>query len=833
MIIGDNPNFEEDRAGEYGRGNSHKLLMRLLADSGIEEPFYYTPVVKCRKGEKGKVSASQLKECKEYLQNELERVKPEYVITLGSTALKSVTNKAKITDLHGKMFEHKTGFKVLPTFHPAMSLRDPRFWDQINTDFRKFGKIINGISRPEHNIKVNVVNTHQKMLQALRSLRRSRVIAFDLETNGLQMRYSTSEIRITVLSTFTKNFVVDHTSFSREQLVKFHMAVNHLMRTGKKVVVAHNGKFDNLWLKYQYGFFFPISFDTMLASHLLDENSPNDLKYNARRYLDMDDWDIATNKKKGEEGFTEEQAEYAAADGYATIRLYKVFKEMLEKDPSLEYLYHNEVIPVGESYEVMESNGVDVDLKTMRRVSRTLDTKLKRCVRRMNSLHRKAVDSDAPEINWNSSNDLNRVLFEDLGLTPAGFTDGGAPSTAEDNLKRMKGQHEIIEALLEYREKFKMKSSFIDGWAKRLIDGKLYPGFKIHGTVTGRPSSSNPNLQQVPRNPLIRSLIGAPPGWVFFEADYSQVELRVAATLAQEPTMLHVFRTGGDIHESTYQMIMGMSTQEAVAHIIDPDARKAQLKEERKKAKAVNFGFIYGMGWKKFMEYCETKMDLKISASQAKAWRKRYFEVYSGLPEWHARQRRIVSSLKQVRTLTGRIRHLPQVDSPDTGLVAEAERQAINSPVQGFGAELILMSIAEATKFFKNSDVRFGGTVHDSMVGIVREGVAMECMKRLKSIMEDPKLLRDLGIELPLPLVADVSLGNWSVGKELSEEDFRDIGDYEEPDSRLLDVVYWYHPESDCYGSCPGYDFQDMLETLDGSSLIEVEPEEALGEMMV
>lgn len=767
MIVGDNPNYLEDNKGEYGHGNPHKLLLELLHSAGIEyKDCYYTPAVKCRKGEKGKVSATQLKHCKEYLLGELEKVNPDYVITLGSTALKALTNKAKITEIHGQVIEHKSGFKVLPTFHPSMSLRDPRFWDRIHADFRRFGKIINGEELTQHELKYKRVIDSKGLSEVLRAIKTSRVVAYDLETNGLQMRYRTSEIGQTVIATFRTVYVVEHECFTKDEMTKFHHQAKTRMKG--KVVVGQNAKFDNLWLHYMFGVRFPLTFDTMLASHLLDENSPNGLKQNARSILEAEDWDVDLKVKKGQD-LTEEQKEnrarYAAWDGFYTIRLYKYFKDKLSEDPELENLFNKLVMPVARAYEQLEINGVDIDLENMYKAEEILLRKIRR-LRRSLSRYIAPWREGELEINWNSANFVNTVLFKWLKLKPAGYTEKGDPSTAEDNLVKMKSQHDIISVLLEYRGAFKQWSSFIEGWKKRMIDGKLYPSFKVAGTVTGRPSCSDPNLQQVPRDPFIRSLIGAPKGWVFFEVDYSQIELRVAAAVAGEPTMLQIFRTGGDIHEATYQMVMGMSTEDAVAHIENPGKRKAQLKEERKKAKAINFGFIYGMGWRKFREYCETKMGLLITDAQAKEWRKRYFETYSGLPEWHNRQRRIVRAMSMVRTFTGRIRHLPQINSPDQGLAAEAERNAINAPVQGFGAEMILMSLVEVNEHFGNNILKLNGTIHDAMVGIVREDVAKAVMAKVKEIMESPRIMREFGIELPLPIIADVSLGNWGIAKE-------------------------------------------------------------------
>ncbi len=253
----------------------------------------------------------------------------------------------------------------------------------------------------------------------------------------------------------------------------------------------------------------------------------------------------------------------------------------------------------------------------------------------------------------------------------------------------------------------------------------------------------------------IRSQIGAPDGWEFFEADYSQIELRVAAMLANEKTMLRIFRTGGDIHKATATAVTGIPEDELTS-------------EERKKAKAVNFGFIYGMGWRKFIDYAFTKYDVTLNERQGKEFRRRYFEIYSDLTEWHNKQRRIVHQLGQVRTLTGRIRHLPEIYSPDNDLIAQAERNAINSPVQGFAAELTLMSIIEALRTFSPKDIVISGTIHDAIAGRVRTAVKMKILKQLKAIMESPEILSILGINLTIPIEVEVKTGNWGIGQTLN-----------------------------------------------------------------
>lgn len=824
FIVGDAPNFTELKTNSYGQGNSHRLLTQLLNETGVKiSDCYYTPVVKCAKDDKGKISATMLKEHKETLEKELLMVEPEWVITLGANALKALTRTTKITEVHGTIIPHKMGFKLFPALHPAMSLRDPRHWEAIQFDFKMFGKYFSGKGKQEHKLKFKWVKTKSRLDDILERAKSGESYSYDLETNGLNMRLKTSEISLSIIGFDDLVYVIDHEKLDKRVMGNFwHKMADIPIKKNQEISTA-NGKFDQLWLYFQYGVRMHNTFDVNLASHLLDENSPNGLKHNARVNLEIDSWDVDTDTKKGiiepskkriaelrktlthlkgvakaealEELIVQEriinksrQIEYAGWDGYATLKLQKLRTKQLKADESLYNLFRWEVMPAANAYFTMETNGVCIDQEAMDAAEQRLKLKVRQTLRKMNRY------TENKEINWNSPDQLNEVLFEELSLKPVAFTDGGAPSTAEDNLNKMKKQHPLISLILEYRGYFKQLSGFIQGWRERMIDGRIWPNFKVAGTVTGRPSCAEPNLQQVPRDPFIRSLVTAPPGYVFFELDYSQAELRIAACASGDPKMLSVFRNGGDIHNSTYLEVMGCTPEEAVAHIKDPMARKAQLKEERKKAKAVNFGLIYGMGWKTLLSYAENNYGLVMSAKESQAIRKRYFEVYAGLLPWHERQRKIVRVAKQVRTLTGRIRHLPQVDSPDDSMAHEAERLAINSPIQGFGAELGLMSISEAESYFQNDIIKLVGTIHDAVVGYVKIGYELPALRRLQMIMENPSVMQRMGIELPVPIVVDVSVGNWGIGKEMGS-DFRNIepiviknGRVRNPKVYMLDV---------------------------------------------
>ena len=303
------------------------------------------------------------------------------------------------------------------------------------------------------------------------------------------------------------------------------------------------------------------------------------------------------------------------------------------------------------------------------------------------------------DINWNSAKQVADVLFKKLKLPILDRTGSGAPSCSESVLLRLKDKHEVPELILNNRKASKFLSTFINPWTKltqQSGDQRIHPKFKVHGTVTGRPSCEEPNLQQVPRDSSIRSIIDAPKGYILVEADLSQAELRVAAEMSQDKELKTCYLTGIDVHTRTVESIFG----------IDP---KVMTKEQRKKGKAVNFGFVYGMGWKKFMDYARDNYGQVFSEKEAQNTRKGYFRLYSDLPEWHKTQRAFVRKHGYVRNLIGRKRRLYDALLPDNSdnrmAIAQAERNSINSPVQSLASDINLNAFIDiCTKYPDNGN---------------------------------------------------------------------------------------------------------------------------------
>jgi len=407
-----------------------------------------------------------------------------------------------------------------------------------------------------------------------------------------------------------------------------------------------------------------------------------------------------------------------------------------------------------------------------------------------NIKHLKSGDKRIPwEVNFNASNFARWMLFDWLELPIDDEHRGkvkedggpGDPSMAESVLEHLKIEtgHPVLEGMLERVTAQKHLSSFFNPYAELYDENhRIHTTFKLAGTVTGRLSSGKSdadkisgsrgklrgvNLQQVPRDPFIRGLFGAPPGWTFVEADYSQIELRLAAFMADETTMKHIYATGGDIHSTTASRVSGIPIS-------------MLTKEQRKHGKPINFGFLYGMGWRKFIETAFNSYGIIFSETEAMAARQIYFELYPKLPAWHAKQRRLVNEYGRVVSPLGRIRHLPDIYSPDKGVRAEAERQSINSPVQGLGSDMAVIAMIEINRRLREYGweeyAHCLGLVHDAINFEIRDDYVARVIPIIKECMEDmDHLYRKFGVVIDIPIVADVSVGqHWGDKIELTPE---------------------------------------------------------------
>lgn len=509
------------------------------------------------------------------------------------------------------------------------------------------------------------------------------------------------------------------------------------LKKSKAKLVWQNGKFDTLFIDIKMDMMLPISEDVMLMGTAYDLADKHGLKYMAQKYLHVEDWDIKKKDKLSGAGDVVEP--YLRLDLKYTWELYLHLLSIM--DDSHKKIYKKLLLPAYRAYRDVEKNGIYMDMDEYEIVKekyrRIQDEKLA-------SLRKKY------DINWNSPQQKQEVLFnpdkEDLPVIKK--TPAGKPSADASVLKRLANQgHKLPNMILEYTDANTLNKMFLNRWGDDAsYDGRIHPSFNLTNVVSGRTSCNNPNLQQVPRTKDVRALFTATEGRVFFEADYSQLELRIAAHYAKEPTMLRIYREGGDIHTETARVLTG---------------GREPTKDERSKAKAVNFGFLYGMLAKKFVTYAYDSYGVTFTQKEAEAYRNAFFAKYSRLLPWHKKQEELCEMLGGVYNLFGRFRKLPKIYSDNKWDRLSAVRRAINTPVQGTGSDILLGAMVEVHKELSPYGLQVCGTIHDSIVGEFNIEDEEWIVPEIKRIMSHPKIMDTFGVALDVSLEADVGVGPW------------------------------------------------------------------------
>lgn len=507
------------------------------------------------------------------------------------------------------------------------------------------------------------------------------------------------------------------------------------IKDNKLKVVFQNGKFDTLFLEEHYGIHLPISEDVMLLGTAYDLAEEHGLKKMAQKYLGVPDWDISTKEKKSGGGTIEP---YLRCDVKYTWELFRYFNEHMTQQQ--KKIYEQLLRPVYRAYRDVERNGAYIDIPKLREVKAKYNAIEQEKLAALNKHY---------QINWNSSKQLAEVLFdkEQMPILKKSAKTNLPSADAEVLKKLAKKGYEIPQLLLEYKAANTLNKMFLNRWEDDLgSDKRIHPSFNLTNVVTGRTSCQNPNFQQVPRTKDVRGLYTAPEGKLFFEADYSQLELRIAADYANETTMLDIYNNNGDIHTQTAMLMTG---------------GREPTKEERGKAKAVNFGFLYGMLAKKFVDYAYNSYGAVFTLPEAENFRALFFQKYNRLLEWHKEQELICESMGGVANKFGRFRKLPDIYSQNRFERLSAVRRAINTPVQGTGSDLLIGSMAELNRKYKKEGLTIVGTVHDSILGEFYAKDKDWIVPEIKKVMLHPEVMDVFGVELKVPLDVDIGVGPW------------------------------------------------------------------------
>ena len=575
-----------------------------------------------------------------------------------------------------------------------------------------------------------------KTMQALQyEVSKSAGLAWDLETSGLDPRADGACILCVSVTTWDDNGEIRGTwGVTGEAIPEFLC-----MSVWPEVVAAHNGKYDQLWAYEQYGVIPPVTWDTMLAEHLIDSEGPKGLKILGAKYLRIPDWSIDLRDPTSVP--LPELLEYAAMDTAVTAGIY------LRQQPNTR-LMSDLMMPAHRALLRAEIEGVGLDLEGAKELRSDLQRQDRDITERV-SVHGPA----------GTPGQVGKLLYETLGLPVLERTPTGKPRVSGSVLRRL--DHPIADMLADRTKIRKGISAFLTPWIEAVgpEDPRLYSTFRLAGTATGRLSSggaegaSGINLQQIPRDPRYKRLIQARSGYILAELDYSQIELRIAAHLSGDARMLGIYQTGGDIHTITAKAVTG---------------KQFVGKSDRTKAKAVNFGFLYGMGAASFRDYARDSYGVELSEEEAIEYRKRFFDLYSGLPKWHRKVKEEALRKGYVETLFGRIRYLDGVKYWSGSQRDTALRQAVNTSVQSLASDMMILALGMINRLIVGKyDAKIIATVHDSVLLEIKEEGSENIARKVKYIMEHLPL-KHFGVKLNVPIEAGLSMGHrWGEMEEL------------------------------------------------------------------
>ena len=485
-----------------------------------------------------------------------------------------------------------------------------------------------------------------------------------------------------------------------------------------------------------------VEFDTMLLSYTLNSTGRHNMDDLAKRYLGHEtiEFESIAGKGKGQLTFNqiplEQATEYAAEDADVTMKLQQALWLKLQEEPMLVELYKTMELPLLHVLSRMERTGVLIDSDALFIQSNEIAT-------RLTALEEQAYALAGQPFNLASTKQLQEILFDKLGLPVLQKTPKGAPSTNEEVLEELAYSHELPKILVEHRGLSKLKSTYTDKLPQMVNSqtGRVHTSYHQAVTATGRLSSSDPNLQNIPiRNEegrRIRQAFIAREGYSIVAADYSQIELRIMAHLSGDQGLINAFSQGKDIHRSTAAEIFGVSLDEVTS-------------EQRRNAKAINFGLIYGMS------AFGLSRQLGISRPDAQKYMDLYFQRYPGVQQFMTDIREKAKSQGYVETLFGRRLYLPDINSSNAMRRKGAERVAINAPMQGTAADIIKRAMIKLDEIIRHDpDIEMIMQVHDELVFEVRSEKVVFFREQIKQHME-------AAAELVVPLIVEVGVGqNW------------------------------------------------------------------------
>ena len=694
----------------------------------------------------------------------------DWVVLVGSDALKYFTKINSVTEYSGKKVEDK----FLPVINPAMLTFKPearKTWEDSKESIIKY---INGEIEEvviDESIAFGIQDTEECNAFLREAIAHpGTYIALDSETTGLYPRDG-HILGISLSYDGKRGAYVTTECFNEE--------TEELLQTlfKKKRVVFHNAKFDVAFFEYHFNFEFPRIEDTMLLHYLIDENpGGHGLKQLSIRFTPYGDYEKPMyewmDNYRKEHGILKGDFQwgsipfdvmktYAAMDALCTYLLYEKFKKIKE-NPKLKWVYDNILIPGTRFLIDAQDNGVPFDKKRLYAAQEVMQDDIDTAVNGLykNPIINKWEKYNGKDFNPNSTVQLRSLLFDYLDLQPTGKKTGtGAHSTDAEVLQELGSQSEIPRLILDIRQRSKIKNTYLDKIIPQLDrDSRLRTSFNLHGTTSGRLSSSGKlNMQQLPRdNPAVKGCIKAAEGHKIVAMDLTTAEVYVAAVLAKDKALMDVFRSGGNFHSSIAKTVFRLPCEvDEVAELYTT---------QRQAAKAVTFGIMYGAGPKKISEQVTKDSGKYFSQQEAKEVIDDYFQSFSALKKWINDNHRFIEQNGFVYSFFGRKRRLPNVKSSDAGIKSHSIRSGLNFLVQSAASDINLLGAIDMHDDIKASNMkaRIFALVHDSILAEVPEDEIDVYSEKLKYWIQ-----KDRGIIIPgAPVGCDFEIGDdYSMGK--------------------------------------------------------------------
>lgn len=593
-----------------------------------------------------------------------------------------------------------------------------------------------------------MVLTSEQLDAWVQRLADAELISFDTETDALDaMRANLVGISLAVEPGRAAYIPVGHdypgapAQLPPEQVLA---ALRPALEDPSKKKLGQHGKYDLHVLRRHGVNVQGYHDDTMLESFVLNSTATrHDMDSLAMRYLGYTTIKFEEVAGKGAKQISfsqvglDEACRYAAEDADVTLRLHHALQPQLQATPSLDSVYRDIEMPLVPVLTRIEANGVHIDMAELRRQSQDLGS-------RMLAAQQKATELAGRTFNLDSPKQLQAVLFDELQLPALVKTPKGQPSTNEEALEAIAEQHELPRVILEYRGLAKLRSTYTDKLPEMINQdtGRVHTSYHQSGAATGRLSSSDPNLQNIPIRTedgrRIRRAFVAPPGRKILACDYSQIELRIMAHLSEDPGLVRAFEQGVDVHRATAAEVFSRSLEEVTSN-------------ERRAAKAINFGLMYGMS------AFGLARNLGIDRGQAQDYVALYFSRYPGVRDFMERMRQQAREQGYVETLFGRRLYLNDINARNQGLRAGAERAAINAPMQGTAADIIKRAMVKVDSWLADhsDQAKMILQVHDELVFETESGFLDTLRLKVVELMSS-------AAELRVPLVVDAGVGdNW------------------------------------------------------------------------